>query len=430
MSTSAALPGNGRVILSLAFSQAFNSACVPISLIVASLAVVKLSGGDSRWAGVPSAITLTGAALASFTAGRLLPSFGYRRILMAACLSGMAGCVTAAFASLREWFPLFLCAFLFIGSAIGLIGLSRYAAAEVSGPAERARSMGRVVMGATAGAILGPFLVPPFGRLAEWAGLPNLTGPWLAAFLFYAAAFANTFFLLRPEPKELARQRAAGLAGAPGHLSAASSATLSAKNRPLAALLRDGRILLPMGSLVAAQMAMVLVMAITPLHMHSHHHHMGTISYVITAHFVGMYGLSALSGRLADRLGRMPTVGLGGGVLVLACLLAPVSHHSLPLTAALFLLGLGWSFCFLGASTALSEGLAEGERGRVQGLTEALVSMASGMASLGSGVLFATFGFSAMTWVGLGISMLPLVLFLIHRTSQALPKKPEVSLGA
>jgi predicted MFS family arabinose efflux permease len=66
----------------------------------------------------------------------------------------------------------------------------------------------------------------------------------------------------------------------------------------------------------------------------------------------------------------------------------------------------------------------------VQGLTEALVSLASGMASLGSGVLFATFGFAAMTWVGLGISMLPLVLFLVYRAGQALPKKPEISLGA
>jgi MFS family permease len=167
-----------------------------------------------------------------------------------------------------------------------------------------------------------------------------------------------------------------------------------------------------MVSMVSAQAAMVLVMAITPLHMHHHHHPMGTISAVITAHFLGMYGLSVLSGWLADRLGRMRAVGLGGVVLAVSCVLAPLSRTTPMLMAALFLLGLGWSFCFLGGSSALAEGLAEGERGRIQGFTEALVSLSSGVASLSSGLLFAAFGFTTMTLVGLGVSALPLVCFL------------------
>jgi MFS family permease len=158
---------------------------------------------------------------------------------------------------------------------------------------------------------------------------------------------------------------------------------------------------------------MVLVMAITPLHMHHHHHPMGTISAVITAHFLGMYGLSVLSGWLADRLGRMRTVGLGGVVLAVSCILAPFSRAMPMLMAALFLLGLGWSFCFLGGSAALAEGLAEGERGRIQGFTEAMVSLSSGVASLSSGLLFAAFGFTAMTMVGLAVSTLPLVCSLV-----------------
>jgi MFS family permease len=170
-----------------------------------------------------------------------------------------------------------------------------------------------------------------------------------------------------------------------------------------------------MGSMIAAQVAMVLVMAITPLHMHSHHHPMATISAVITAHFLGMYGLSPLSGWLADRLGRMPAVGVGGVVLCASCVLAPRSSTTPILMIALFLLGLGWSFCFLGGSSALSEGLAEGERGKVQGLTEALVSLASGIASLSSGVLFAGFGFARMTVVGLVVSALPLLFFALAR---------------
>lgn len=400
---SAPPPGNRGIILSLALSQALNSACVPISVIVASLTVVELSGGNGRWAGVPTALGMVGGALASFVAGRVLPKVGYRRVLFFAAGAGMAGAALAGFSAWKGLFYPFLAAFLCYGMAIGLFMLSRYAAAESSEPSARARSMGKVVLGATAGAIVGPLLVTPFGRLAETLGLPALIGPWLAVFLCYALGALNTFFLLRPEPKEVARLRA---------VATAASAGAAAPNRGLGALLRERRTALAIGSLIAAQGAMVLVMAITPLHMHSHHHPMGTISAVITAHFIGMYGLSVLSGWLADRLGRMRTVGLGGAVLALSCLLAPMAHGTALLMAALFLLGLGWSFCFLGASSALSEGLAEGERGKVQGFSEALVSLSSGAASLSSGLLFAAFGFGTMTMVGLAVSALPLVFFL------------------
>lgn len=417
--TPANLPDNRPIILSLALSQALNSACIPIAVIVASLTVVELSGGDGRWAGVPSALGMAAGAFASFFAGRLLPRLGYRKVLAFACLSGMVGSAVAGFASLREIFPLFLAAFAFNGIAIGLIGLSRYAAAESSAPSARARSMGLVVLGSTAGAILGPLLVTPFGALAEAGGLPRLTGPWLASFLCYGLALANTFFLLRPEPKVLARLRASALSAASGAAPATQSIHAPSASRSLGALLADPRVHLPVAALIAAQVAMVLVMAITPLHMHSCHHPMGTISTVITAHFLGMFGLSPLSGWLADKLGRMSAVGLGGVVLCAACVLAPRSTSTPVLMLALFLLGLGWSFCFLGASSALSEGLAEGERGRVQGLTEAMVAMASGVASLGSGFLFTAFGFTHMTVVGLAVSVLPLLLFALSRRGRA-----------
>jgi MFS family permease len=290
-----------------------------------------------------------------------------------------------------------------------VIQLARYAAAETSPPAERARAMGKVVMGSMVGAIAGPLLVAPFAKLAEAIGLSPLSGPWLAAFLFYLAAMANTYFLLWPEPKVLARRMA--LAAAPQ----TSPATPATAARSLVQLLGERRIALAIGSLVAAQWAMVLVMTITPVHMHTQHHALPAISFIIAAHLTGMYGSSFLSGWLADKFGRMQTVGLGGVVLTAACLLAPLSNRPAALMLALFLLGLGWSFCFLGASGTLSEGLAPAERGRIQGFNEALVAMASGLASLGSGLLFATFGFRNLTLVGLAVSCLPCLFFLASR---------------
>jgi MFS family permease len=400
---------NRRILLSLGLSQALGSACVPISLIIASLTAVRLSGGDSRWSGIPAFLTLLGSSLATFTAGRVLERTGYRRALMGVCLLGMAGTALACYASVRGMLAPFLASFLLIGTAVGVTGLSRYAAAETSAASARARSMGLVILGSTVGVIAGPLLVGPFGHLAEAFGFPALSGPWLAAFLFYAASLANTFFLLKPEPKEAARALAAA--------AALGNPKVTSGGRSLGRLLADRRIALSIGSLVAAQWAMVLVMAITPLQMHGHNHSVSTISFVITAHFFGMYGLSFASGWLADRLGRMRVVGLGGLILTAACLLAPLSNAPVPMMAALFLLGLGWNFCFLGASASLSEGLEGAERGRIQGFNEALVSMASGLASLGSGLLFSTFGFRNMTLVGLAVSALPCVFFLAGRVN-------------
>ena len=139
---------------------------------------------------------------------------GYRRALMTVCAVGMGGTALAGFSTAREYFAPFLLSFLFMGVAVGVIQLARYAAAETTPPAGRARAMGKVVLGSTVGAIAGPLLVGPFGGLAAAIGVPPLSGPWLAAFLFYAAALANTWFLLRPEPKELARQLAVSLPGA------------------------------------------------------------------------------------------------------------------------------------------------------------------------------------------------------------------------
>jgi len=414
MKSAGPAPANRRILFSLGLSQALNAACVPIALIIASLTVVQLAGGDSRWAGVPAFLTLFGSSLATLTAGRIVQRTGYRRLLMTVCVVGMFGAALAGYASIKEHFAWFLLGLLFLGMAVGVIQLSRYAAAETSPPDARARAMGKVILGSTVGAIAGPLLVGPFGRLAETVGVPALSGPWLAAVLFYLAAMANTWFLLRPEPRELAhRLGLAAVAAAPVTPAPVAVA------RTIGQMLRERRIALSIGSLVAAQWAMVLVMAITPLHMHTHQHAVPVISFVISAHFVGMFGLSFLSGWLADRVGRMETVGLGGVVLTAACLLAPLSTHPALLMVALFLLGLGWSFCFLGASGTLSEGLAPVERGRIQGFNEALVALTSAVASAGSGLLFAAFGFRNMALVGLAVSFLPCALFLASRVRPA-----------
>jgi MFS family permease len=157
-------------------------------------------------------------------------------------------------------------------------------------------------------------------------------------------------------------------------------------------------------------MVMVMLMVIASLYMRSHQHSLTDISLVIAAHTLGMFAFSFLSGRLTDRWGRGPVILTGAGLLVLACTLAPLSPEVLPLPAALFLLGLGWSFCYVGGSTLLSDQLSHAERAKTQGANEWLLGLATAAASLGSGLVFALTSFAVIGILGAALALVPLGL--------------------
>ena len=168
------------------------------------------------------------------------------------------------------------------------------------------------------------------------------------------------------------------------------------------------------GAMIFGQLAMVAVMTITPVYMHDHEHGLNSISWVIMAHTLGMFGLSFMTGWLVDRLGQHRMITLGGFVLALSCLLAPLWDNVGWLALSLFLLGLGWNFCFVAGSTLLTMVVRASERGQIQGLTDAMVYVSSGLGSVGSGLVFAGLGFLVMSWLTILISLTPALLVAVY----------------
>jgi MFS family permease len=154
--------------------------------------------------------------------------------------------------------------------------------------------------------------------------------------------------------------------------------------------------------------------------MRGHNHGLTDISLVISSHTFGMFAFSILSGRLADRLGRGPVIATGSATLILACIAATISPDVLPLGVALFLLGLGWNFCFVGGSTLLADQLSPEERARTQGVNDLLVGLASAVGSLGSGFIFAALGYDVMAYVSAVIAVIPFIAALawLQRTAR------------
>jgi MFS family permease len=300
-----------------------------------------------------------------------------------------------------------------MGIANAAVQLGRFAAAEVNPPDQRGRAISNVVIGGTIGSVVGPFVAGPAGQLIKPFAGDELAGAYLVAMVLFAAGALVVFVGLRPDPREIGRQVAALF---PQSTDSAGPA------RSIPVIFRQPAAAVALLAMVLGQMVMVLVMVITSLHMRDHNHMLGDISIVISAHTFGMYAFSIVSGLLADRWGRGPVIMVGSVSLILACLGATISPDVLPLGAALFLLGLGWNFCYVGGSTLLADQLTPVERARTQGFNDLLVGLAGATGSLSSGLIFAALGYAVMAYISAGLALLPLggaALWSVRRMRQA-----------
>jgi MFS family permease len=383
-------------LFALSLSQAIATAAMSGAFMMGSLLLVSLSGGSAAWAGVPSALIMISSALILQPLARWKDRHGYRAVLGLAFALGVAGgCLAASGAALGSR-VLLMSAFVLFGAANGGIQLCRFAAAEMVAPERRGKAMSIVITGATAGALGGPLLAHAAEQAGALASLPTALAPFLALSLVYLAGF----------PAVLPAMARAAAAPSP-----ASSSAPGADIPPAP----RSRLIYAIGTMLFGQVAMVFLMAVTPVHMHQHHHSTGSISLVLTVHFLGMFGLSVLGGWLADRFGRIQTISLGSALLILSYLIGKLSVSLPAVLGALFLLGLGWNFVFLSGSVLLSDSLKGRNRGRIQGISDGAVAFGSAAAGLASGLLLGALGYDGIAWVGLALGAVPLLLLPLAR---------------
>jgi MFS family permease len=387
-----------KITFILFIAQSLASAGCIASATVNSILGAKLGGNP--WAGVPSAIFLVGGALAASAWGVLMDLVGRRNGIALGLLLGVAGAGTVVVAANQSLLWLMFPGMALMGFGNAAVLLGRFSAAEVNPPEKRGAAISNVVLGGTVGAIFGPLLVGPMGELSLRLGMDELAGAYMASLVLFGIASAIIFLGLRPDPRDVGKQVAALYPD-----SAPDGAA-----RPISVILREPAALTAVTAMVLGQVVMVAIMVITSLHMKGHNHQLGEISTVISAHTLGMYAFSVVSGRLADKWGRGRVILTGAATLLLACLAAPLSPDVMPLAVSLFLLGLGWNFCFVGGSTLLADQLSPAERARTQGVNDLLVGLASATGSLGSGLVFAATSYTVITLLAGILSLIPLVM--------------------
>lgn len=380
----------GALFVSVAATAVSMSGTSTVGTLIASDAV------GAAWSGVSATFGIAGNACGALLLSRLMANHGRRFGLMAGFAAAVAGAFAAVAGVLAGLFPVLLLGMVLIGIGNGGAQLARYAGAEFYPSDRRATALSALVWAGTVGAILGPSLIAPAAAGARNAGLPELAGTFVLAVGFCALACGAAALLPRGTGRSTATTT--DRAGVRTWLT-----------------LRPVRLALT--AMVCGQVAMVAVMTMTPVHLREHGQGLAVVGGVLSAHMIGMFALSPLSGRLADRFGGSTTIALGMGTLVcssVVAILAPTDASGPLLSIALFLLGYGWNLCFVGGSSLLSRDLPADQRTRLQGGIDATVWAVSAVASLASGRLLAIGDYGFLAAVAGLIAIVP-VVFLLGR---------------
>jgi MFS family permease len=356
------------------------------TLSMGALLFADLSGTPAL-SGMASTMSTLGAALAAIPLARLAQRFGRRISLGTGAFIAAIGAVTTVTAAWVQVLPL-----LFVG--IALIGMgnaanlqARFAATDLAAPAHRGRDLSLVVWTTTIGAVIGPNLLAPGEELGRTLGLPAFTGPFILTLATQLVAATVYLIGLRPDPLLLAvKLRAAALLEA---------ATTGAK---LEGGLPRRFYIFAITAVALSHAVMVSVMAMTPVHLTKHGASLTIVGITISLHVAGMFAISPLFGIMADRLGRVPSILIGQGLLAAGLAATGLGAESNTwVTVGLTLIGLGWSASTIAGSALVTESTLPALRTRYQGRNDLIMSLSGATGGALAGPVLALAGYSGLS---------------------------------
>ncbi len=382
-----------RNVAVLVIAQAILGAQMPMIFTIGGLAGGML-GGNPCFATLPISAIVFGSMTTAPWLSPLMQQRGRKFGFYIGAIAAAIGSAVSAAGLYYGSFGIFLIGSYLTGIYMSAQGFFRFAAADTASADFRPKAISYVMAGGLVSALFGPqlnklvmdaYVVPFLGSYLTIIGI-NIFG----LFLFG--------FLKLPLPSK------SDLRDAP-------------KARSLREMLGEPKIIVSIIVAMVSYALMNLVMTSTPLAVVGCGYEKNTAADIVSAHVLAMYIPSFFTGHLVARYGTSRIMKLGLLILAGAGLssltgvelaYANAAPSLISFYAGLILLGIGWNFGFIGATTMLSNNHAPHERGRIQGFNDMVVFGSVTIASLVSGGLMNCSGSSPIEgWTAVNLAMIP-----------------------
>ena len=375
-----------RNVTVLVMAQAFLGAQMPMIFVVAGLAGDGLASNHC-FATLPISLIIIGSMLSATPMSAIMQRYGRKAGFFLGTAGGAIGGAVGAYGLYTASFTLFLIGSFLTGIYMSAQGFYRFAAADTASDDFRPKAISYVLAGGLLSAVIGPQLV----KVTAEAMVVPFMGTYMAVIGLNVVGSALFLFLNIPKPPVPSEDAPRG--------------------RTRMELLKTPRIAVAVICAMVSYALMNLVMTSTPLAVVGCGFEPGRAADVVTAHVLAMYAPSFFTGHLIARFGVEKILGLGIALLAAAGVVALQGVELNNFFFALVLLGLGWNFGFIGATSMLAGAHAPHERGRMQGLNDLMVFGGVTVASLASGGLMNCSGGDAQTgWTAVNLAMTPFLV--------------------
>ena len=326
---------------------------------------------DKHLATAPVTGWVVGASLTTYLASLLMKRIGRRGGFTVGALVGMVGASICCVALYQRNFWLFVSGTTVFGVYNAFGQYYRFAAADAAVHDFKAKAISYVLAGGLVGGIVGP-TVSKFTKDA----LPTaFLGAYLTLLAFLVVVLLVIRLLDIPPPTE---------------------AEAHQKGRPLGAIMAQPAFVVAVLCAAFGYGVMNLLMTATPLAMGVCGHPYSAAATVISWHVIGMFAPSFVTGNLIRRFGVL-NVMLCGVVLNFVCVAIALAGVDVAnFWAALFVLGVGWNFLYIGATALLTETYRPAEKAKAQGANDMLIFVTMATSSFSSGMLLETNGWQLL----------------------------------
>ncbi|AHE54261.1 MFS transporter [Sphingomonas sanxanigenens] len=338
---------------------------------------------------LPISIFVVGMAAFILPAGAVARRHGRRTAFLLGTVCGVLVGLLSMLAVMLGSFWL-LCLGAFFGGAYAAVVQSfRFAAADCVEPDRRPQALSIVMAGGVVAGVLGPQLV-------------TLTMDLWPAHMFAATFIAQSIVALLS---------AAVLAGVRLPLPTAEEI---AGGRPIAAIVRQPGFAVAVMCGAVSYMVMNFLMTAAPLAMRLCGHSQASSNLGLQWHIIAMYGPSFFTGRLITRFGAARVAIVGFALIGMAVVAGLRGIAVADFWLTLILLGIGWNFSFVGASTMVLDCHRPEEKAQVQSLNDFIIFGLMAVGSFTSGELLTLYGWDMVLWVSTGpLAMVVLALIVV-----------------